>query len=72
MMERFPALRLILKLGRIGPAVLAILAASLFACLLWGALGWIAAALAPLILVFVYFLAKSYVEIIQIVIEMAH
>jgi len=71
-MERFPALRLILKLGRIGPAILALVAAGLFVGLLWSALGWIAAALAPVAVVFVYVLVKSYVEIVQIITEMVH
>lgn len=71
-MERFPALRLILKLGRIGPAVVAVAAAGLFVALTWGTLGWLAAALALPVLAFVYFLCKSYVEIVQIITEMVH
>ena len=71
-MERFPALRLILKLGRAGPAVVAVAVAALFVALTWGALGWLAAVLALPVLGFVYFLAKSYVEIVQIITEMVH
>ena len=71
-MDRFPALRLILRLGRIGPAVVSIVAAGLFAALWWSSLGWLVLPLAAMLLVFVYFLAKSYVEIVQIISEMAH
>ena len=71
-MERFPALRLILKLGRVGPAVVAVAVAALFVALTWGAFGWLAAVLALPVLGFVYFLAKSYVEIVQIITEMVH
>lgn len=71
-MDRFPALRLILKLGRIGPTILGMLAASVFVGLVWVPLGWVALMLAPLVLIFVYVLAKSYVEIVQIITEMVH
>lgn len=71
-MERFPALRLILRFGRLWSLLVAVLATVattwLLVCLL-GPVGW----LAPLLTMpFFYFLAKSYVELIQIVVEMVH
>jgi predicted PurR-regulated permease PerM len=71
-MDRFPALRLILKLGRIGPGVLALAAVFLLFLFGWGTLGWWTILLAPFVLAFVYFLFKSYVEIVQIITEMVH
>ena len=71
-MERFPALRLILRFGRLGAAIVAIAVTALAAALLWAYLGWLAALLTPFILAFVYFLAKSYVEIVQIITEMIY
>ena len=71
-MERFPALRLILRFGRLWSLLVALLATSVITWLLvgrFGAAGW----LAPLgSMPFFYFLAKSYVELIQIVVEMVH
>jgi hypothetical protein len=71
-MERFPALRLILKLGRIGAALLAIAITALAIWLLWASLGWWTLLLAPFVLAASYFLFKSYVEIVQIITEMVH
>ncbi len=71
-MERFPALRLILKLGRIGAAVLAFAVTFLAIWLLWPSLGWLTLLLAPFVLAVSYFLFKSYVEIVQIITEMVH
>lgn len=71
-MERFPALRLILKLGRAGAALVAVLVTALALYLLWGSLGWASLAAAPFVLAVSYFLAKSYVEIVQIITEMVH
>lgn len=71
-MDRFPALRLILRFGRLWSLLVAVLATVaitwLLVCLL-GPAGWAA----PLLTMpFFYFLAKSYVELIQIVVEMVH
>lgn len=71
-MERFPALRLILKLGRAGAALVAAVATALSVWLAWGSFGWGAMALVVPVLPFSYFLAKSYVEIVQIITEMVH
>ncbi|MFV0382812.1 hypothetical protein [Paracoccus sp. (in: a-proteobacteria)] len=71
-MERFPALRLILRLGRLGAAAMAFAITGLFLCLVPAGLGWWALVPAPLILAASYFLFKSYVEIIQIITEMVH
>lgn len=74
-MDRFPALRLILKFGRLWALLVAVLATVAVMALLtslYPAAGWIAWAAAPLSLIFFYFLAKSYVELIQIVVEMVH
>lgn len=68
-MDRFPALRLILRLGRIGPAVIALAATALWLWLLWGAVGWLGA---PLVLATTYYLFKSYVELVQIISETVH
>lgn len=71
-MERFPALRLILRLGRAGAAMVAAALALLIGWLLWPSLGAGAALVALLAFPVLYFLAKSYVEIVQIISEMAH
>ena len=71
-MDRFPALRLILKLGRVGAAVAAVALTGLFLWLAWGGLGWWALLFAPIVFVIGYYLFKSYVEIIQIITEMVH
>lgn len=71
-MERFPALRLILRFGRLWALAIALVATVGVTWLLvsqFGAIGWAAPILA---LPFSYFLAKSYVELIQIVVEMVH
>ena len=71
-MERFPALRLILRFGRLWSLFVAIVATAAVTWLLLavaGPVGWLAIFVA---LPFFYFLAKSYVELIQIVVEMVH
>lgn len=71
-MERFPALRLILRFGRLWSLLVALVVT---ACITWllvamfGPAGYLAV---PVSLPFFYFLAKSYVELIQIVVEMVH
>lgn len=71
-MGRFPALRLILQYGRVGAIVLAVLVALGAGGVLWASIGWPSVVIAPVIGAFAYLIAKSYVEIIQIVIEMVH
>lgn len=71
-MDRFPALRLILKLGRIGAAIMGVALTGLFLWFAWGGLGWWALSIAPFVLAASYFLFKSYVEIVQIITEMVH
>ncbi len=71
-MDRFPALRLILKLGRIGAAIMGLALTGLFLWLAWGGLGWWALLFAPFVLAIGYFLFKSYVEIVQIITETVH
>ena len=71
-MDRFPALRLILKLGRIGAGFMGLALTGLFLWLAWGGLGWWALSLSPLVAAASYFLFKSYVEIVQIITEMVH
>jgi uncharacterized membrane protein YoaK (UPF0700 family) len=71
-MDRFPALRLILRFGRIGAAILALLVTAAATAYLWPWLGAWALLPAPALLVVSYYLLKSYVEIVQIVSEMAH
>jgi hypothetical protein len=71
-MDRFPALRVILKLGRIGAFIVGAALTSLFLWFAWGGIGWWAVSIAPLVLAATYFLAKSYVEIVQIITEMVH
>ena len=71
-MERFPALRLLLRFGRLWSLFVAIAATVAITWLLVtfvGAAGYLAI---PVALPFFYFLAKSYVELIQIVVEMVH
>lgn len=71
-MDRFPALRLILRLGRIGPSIIALVATALTVVHAWSHLGWLSVLLAPFMLGLIYFLMKSYVEIVQIITEMVH
>ena len=71
-MERFPALRLILRFGRAGAAVVALVAAIVVVAWGWPSLGWLSLIAAPFVFTFGYFLAKSYVEIVQIITEMVH
>ena len=71
-MDRFPALRLILKLGRVGAGFMGLALTGLFLWLAWGGLGWWALSLSPFVLATSYFLFKSYVEIVQIITEMVH
>lgn len=71
-MERFPALRLILRLGRIGALVVAVIASVAVTMAIWSSLGLFSLLIAPFVLAFTYFLAKSYVEIVQIITEMVH
>jgi hypothetical protein len=70
--ERFPALRMILRFGRAGAGVLALVVTVSVIARSWGGLGWPSLIEAPFVFVFVYFLAKSYVEIVQIITEMVH
>lgn len=71
-MDRFPALRLILKLGRKGAGVMAFGATFLFIWHAWGTLGWWSLLPAVVVLAVAYYLFKSYVEIVQIITEMVH
>ena len=71
-MERFPALRLILRLGRGGAAITALFVTVAALALVWNALGWLSLIGAPPVFAVSYFLAKSYVEIVQIITEMVH
>lgn len=71
-MDRFPALRLILRYGRLAAAVLSLLVTVATVYLLWPPLGVFALLTMPFVLPFVYYLVKSYVELVQIVTEMVH
>lgn len=71
-MDRFPILRLILRHGRLGAMLLSAACAVIAPLLAWSSLGWFALFTAPPALVVSYVLLKSYVEIVQIVSEMAH
>ncbi|MTE01647.1 hypothetical protein GIY56_15265 [Paracoccus sp. YIM 132242] len=71
-MDRFPALRLILKLGRTGPAIIGLALTGVYLWLAWGGLGWWCLPGAPIVLAITYYLFKSYVEVIQIITEMVH
>ncbi len=71
-MHRFATLRLIMRFGAIGCPALALVVGMGLGILLWGSLGWLALPLAVLAGGFAYLLARSYVEIITIVMEMAH
>jgi hypothetical protein len=55
-----------------GALLVALAAAVLVVAHAWPTWGAYALLLAPVTLVVVYFLAKSYVEIVQIISEMAH
>ena len=68
-MANFPALRLLLKLGRLWALFVAIAGGGGVAWLLWAALGWFALIPALVAFAFCYFLAKSYLELIQIISE---
>jgi len=71
-MERFPALRLILRYGRLWSLLVALVATAGIVWLLVTMLGPMGYLAIPVSLPFFYFLAKSYVELIQIVVEMVH
>ena len=65
-------MRLILKHGRIGAAVLALALAVVVALIAWGWIGPFALITIPFVLPVGYLLFKSYVELVQIVVEMVH
>lgn len=71
-MDRFPALRLILRFGRLWSLLVAVLATVAITWLLVALIGPVGCAAPLLTMPFFYFLAKSYVELIQIVVEMVH
>ena len=71
-MDRFPILRLIIRYGRTGAMMMSLALAVLVTALCWGSLGWLAVLAFPPVLAVSYVLLKSYVEIVQIVSEMAH
>lgn len=71
-MERFPALRLILRFGRLWSLLVAVLATIAITWILVAALGPLSYLAVIPSLAFFYFFAKSYVEIVQIVVEMVH
>lgn len=71
-MDRFPALRLILRYGRIGSVVLAVLVALGTIGALWPFIGWPSVPIAFVIGGIAYLIVKSYFEIVQIVVEMVH
>jgi hypothetical protein len=63
-------LRMILRYGALGAAMLAVLVALLVGTLCWTALGWPAAVAGIVAGALVYVVGRSYVEIVQIVTEM--
>ena len=71
-MDRFPALRLILRFGRAGAATVALIVTALVVVISWSHMGWFSLVLIPFVLAFSYYMAKSYVEIVQIITEMVH
>ena len=71
-MDRFPILRLIIRYGRAGAMIMSLALAVLITVLCWASLGWLAVLAFPPVLAVSYVLLKSYVEIVQIVSEMAH
>ncbi|MCB1474697.1 MAG: hypothetical protein H6883_00035 [Rhodobiaceae bacterium] len=71
-MDRFPALRLILRFGRAGAAIVALIVTALVVAISWSHMGWFSLVLIPFVLAFSYYMAKSYVEIVQIITEMVH
>lgn len=71
-MDRFPALRFILRYGRIGAALIALLSTAWVVHALWPPLGLAALVAVPVVLPLAYYVFKSYVELVQIVTEMVH
>lgn len=67
-MQNFPALRLILKLGRWWALCCGLIAATAAALLLYPLLGALAILPALLALGFGYYLGKSYVELVTIIV----
>lgn len=67
-MQNFPALRLILKLGRWWALCCGLIAAGLTLLLLWPLLGALTILPAILALGFGYYLGKSYVELVTIIV----
>ncbi|MCK9283276.1 MAG: hypothetical protein M0P39_03235 [Rhodocyclaceae bacterium] len=71
-MDRFPALRLILRFGGTAAIILAVLIGAGITGLLWSMLGWPALFIGLAAAALSYILVKSYVEIVSIVTEMVH
>lgn len=65
-------MRLILQYGRIGAAVLALALTVAAVLICWGWIGPFALIAIPFVLPLGYLLLKSYVELVQIVVEMVH
>jgi len=72
MSDSFFAIRLILRFGTAGAAVLAALVCVGTGLLLWSMIGWPALLTAPLVGGLVFLLCKSYVELVSIVFSMVH
>jgi len=69
-MNDYPILRLIVRYGGVGAAVMSIVVFALVAWLGYPALGALAIVLGALVAVVVYILAKSYAELVRIITEM--
>lgn len=63
---------MIMRFGSACAAFVAIFGAAATLILFWGAVGWAATPVAAAVGAFAYFFTKSYVELISIVMEMAH
>ena len=71
-MERFPALSLILRHGRVFAALGAVGVTAMLLLLMYPTLGHYSLVTIPVLFPFGYVLVKSYVEMVQIVTEMVH
>ena len=70
MMDRYPALRFIVRHGALGAPLVALAIAGLALALLWPLSGTVAVGVALVLGGIVYLIAKAFVEIVTILTEM--
>lgn len=71
-MDRFRTLRLILRFGAVGAVAVSVFVAVVLGALLWPMFGWLAVPVTLACAAVTWLAVRSYVEIIAIVMEIAH